>query len=315
MSDGPDPREGDRVRVFLTGASGFVGSNVARVFEHRGAELICPRHEDVDLTDPTLVADRVAATRPDAIVHCAIWNDPAGLLSDRRRAWASYVGATRHLVDAANAAGAQVVLVSTDWVFDGTQAPAREDEPPNPVNAYGFLKAASELIVLEAGGTVARIAGVQGIHRARPDTPRAQDAGFGYLVASLVDALRKGRRFTVWDDPRLNTLATPTLASDAAELLWRVLERGTTGVLHCCGGEHTDRVGLARRAIAAFGLDEELLDVGPPDPSALGSSGAVPFDTRLDATATAAALDADLPDLDTMLARLRAELESCWSAA
>jgi dTDP-4-dehydrorhamnose reductase len=305
------------VRVYLTGASGFVGSNVARVFEHRGAELIRPGHEDVDLTDPKVVARSVAATRPDAIVHCAIWNDPAGLLSDRRRAWASYVCATRHLVDAANAAEAHCMLVSTDWVFDGTQGPAREDEPPNPVNAYGFLKAASELVVTQRAerGTVARIAGVQGVHLARPQTPRAQDAGFGYLVASLVDALREGRRFTVWDDPRLNTLATPTLAAGAAELLWRALERGTTGVLHCCGGEHADRVGLARRAIAAFGLDEELLDVGPPDPAALGSSGAVPFDTRLDATATAAVLDADLPDLDTMLARLRAELESCWSAA
>ena len=76
--------------------------------------------------------------------------------------------------------GAHVVLVSTDWVFDGTQGPAREDDPPNPINAYGFLKAASELVVLEAGGTVARIAGVQGVHRAKPNTPRAQDAGFGY---------------------------------------------------------------------------------------------------------------------------------------
>ncbi len=305
------------MRVFLTGASGFVGSNMARVFEHRGAELIRPGHEAVDLTDPTVVARSVAATRPDAIVHCAIWNDPAGLLSDRRRAWASYVGATRHLVDAANVAGAQVILVSTDWVFDGTQGPAREDEPPNPINAYGFLKAASELVITQRAerGTVARIAGVQGVHLARPQAPRAQDAGFGYLVASLVEALRDGRRFTVWDDPRLNTLATPTLAADAAELLWRALERGTTGVLHCCGGEHTDRVGFARRAIAAFGLDEELLDVGPPAPGALASAGTVPFDTRLDATSTAAALDADLPDLDTMLARLRAELESCWSAA
>ena len=38
-----------------------------------------------------------------------------------------------------------MVLVSTDWVFDGTQGPAAEDDPPSPVNPYGFLKAASEL--------------------------------------------------------------------------------------------------------------------------------------------------------------------------
>jgi len=304
------------MKVFLTGASGFVGSNIARVFEARGAELVRPRHEDVDLTDRPLVLRCVAATEPAAIVHAAIWNDLAGLLRDRRGAWASYVEATRNVVDAANAAGAQVLLVSTDWVFDGTQGPAKEDEPPNPINTYGFLKAASELVVAERAerGTVARIAGVQGVHWARPRTPRSQDAGFGYLVASLVEALRAGRRFTVWDDPRLNTRATPTLATDAAELMWRALERRVTGVLHCCGGEHADRVGLARRAVEAFDLDGELLDVGPPDPAALPPGGA-PFDTRLDATRTAAALGVELPDLGTMLSRLRAQLEECRSPA
>src|SRR5207248_2593498 len=100
----------------------------------------------------------------------------------------------------------------TDWVFDGAQAPATEDEPPDPINTYGFLKAACEVVVAEraAQGTVARIAGVQGVHRARPATLRVQDAGFGYLVASMADALSAGRRFTVWDGPGLNTLATPT---------------------------------------------------------------------------------------------------------
>jgi dTDP-4-dehydrorhamnose reductase len=306
----------DPGRVYLTGASGFVGSNIVRVFGERGAELIRPEHGEVDITDAAAVRRSVEAAAPGAIVHAAIWNDPAALLSDRPRAWASYVGATRHLVDAANAAGAHIVLVSTDWVFDGRQGPAAEDEPPNPINAYGFLKAASELVVTERAerGTVARIAGVQGVHWSRPALPRSQDAGFGYLVASLVEALRDGRRFKVWDDPRINVRATPTLATDAAAMIWRALERGATGILHCTGGEHADRVGLARRAVAAFGLDEDLLDVGPADPAALGD-GAVPYDTRLEATATAARLGVELPDLDTMLGRLRAQLETCWSAA
>jgi dTDP-4-dehydrorhamnose reductase len=257
----------------------------------------------------------VLATRPDAIVHCAIWNDPAGLHTDRRRAWDEYVGATRNVVAAANAIDAHVVLISTDWVFDGTQGPASESEPPSPINTYGFLKACSELVLTESAGrgTVVRIAGVQGIHRARPQTPRSQDAGFGYLVASLVDALRAGKRFTVWDGPGLNLLATPTLATDAAELIWQALTREVTGTLHCCGGEHADRVGLARRAIEAFELDGELLDVGPPPTEAIG--GGIPRDTRLDAGATARALGVELPDLDTMLGRLRAEVESSWSLA
>ena len=305
------------MRIYLTGASGFVGSNLAYVFAaERGAEVVAPGHEHVDLTDELVVRRSVLATRPDAIVHAAIWNDPAALGSDRRRAWDEYVGATRNVVAAANAVDAHVVLISTDWVFDGTQGPAPEGEPPNPINNYGFLKACSELIVTEnaARGAIARIAGVQGIHRARPQTPRAQDAGFGYLVASLVDALRSGQRFAVWDGPGLNQLATPTLATDAAELVWRALQREVTGMLHCCGGEHVDRVGLARRAIEVFELDGELLDVVPP-PEGVVSDGGIPRDTRLDATETAARLGVELPGLDAMLRRLRSQVESSWSLA
>jgi len=302
------------MRIYLTGASGFVGSNLVHVFESHGAEVVRPSHEDVDLTDPAAVARSVADARPDALVHAAIWNAFAGLLSDRRRAWDNFVGATRHVVDAANAAGAHVVLISTDWVFDGTQGPAPEDEPPNPINTYGFLKAMCEQVLNDRAerGTVARIAGVQGVHRARPHTLREQDAGFGYLVASVVDALHEGRRFAVWDDLRLNTIATPTLATDAGELILRALEQGVTGTLHCCGGEHIDRVSLARRAVRAFGLDEELLEIGSPDPDAINAGG-VPYDTSLDASRTAATLGVELPAIDDMLTRLRAQIQASWS--
>jgi len=300
------------MRIYVTGASGFVGSNLAHVFASRhDADVIAPGHDHVDLTDAVMVRRSVCATRPDAIVHAAIWNEPERLLSDRRRAWSAYVEATRNVVDAANAVGAHVVLISTDWVFDGTQGPADEHEPPNPINPYGFLKASSELVVTQRAdrGTVARIAGVQGVHRARPRSPRAQDAGFGYLVASLVDMLAAGRPFTVWDGPGINQLATPVLATDAAELVWRAIEGVVTGVLHCCGAEHTDRVALAQRAVEAFELEPELLQVGPVPSYAIGSAP-IPRDTRLDGRKTAARLRVELPDLGGMLERLWQDLQN-----
>jgi dTDP-4-dehydrorhamnose reductase len=292
------------MRIFLTGGSGFVGSNLRHVFDQHGAEVLAPRHAELDLVDGARVRRWVAGTRPEAIVHCAIWNDLAGL-RDRRRAWSEYVGATRNVADAANAVDAHVVLVSTDWVFDGTQGPAREDEPPNPINAYGFLKAACEVVMAERAqrGTVARISGVQGVHRARPDAPLAQDAGFGNLVAATVRALSAGERFTVWDGPGINTLATPTLATDAGELIWRALERQTTGVLHCCGGEHADRLTLARHAAEAFGFDPELVETGPPPSDAIPTGGA-PYDTRLDNRRTAAALGVEPLGLDSVFAEV-----------
>jgi dTDP-4-dehydrorhamnose reductase len=310
------------VRAYLTGAAGFVGSNVARVFEAHGAELAAPRHSEVDVSDPVAVRSSVEAFRPDAIVHCAILNDFAALYRDRRAGWDAYVAATRNLVDAANDVGARIVLVSTDWVFDGTQGGATERTPPNPINLYGFLKAASELVVTERAkrGSVARIAAVQGWPSgARAGgagtraLPREQDAGFGYFVSALVGRLRAGERFGVWEREDINMVATPTLASDAAELMWRIAERDLDGIFHCCGGESVDRRTLAMRAAQVFELDPTLLDLGVrlPEgalPTAGGRPAAVPYDTSLDASSTAAALDARLPGVTEMLHRMCEEL-------
>jgi dTDP-4-dehydrorhamnose reductase len=313
--------ENGGMRVYVTGATGFVGSNVARVFAAHSAELIQPVHRHrpddaagepaVDLADAEATRASVEAARPDAVVHCAILNDFARLYADRRAGWDAYVGATRNVVDAANAVGAKVVLVSTDWVFDGTQSGADEATPPNPINLYGVLKVASELVVTEraADGAVARMSGVNGVHWARPSGPRTQDAGFGYFVASLVDRLSAGQPFLAWQGDNLNMIATPTLASAGAELMWKIIEQDRRGIFHCCGGETIGRRRLAELAADVFELDRSLLQFGPPPPGAL-PPGPVPYDTSLTATATAAALDVELPSVREQLTRFRAELHS-----
>jgi dTDP-4-dehydrorhamnose reductase len=276
------------MKVWLSGGSGFVGRNLVDAFD----DVLAPSHAEVDVTDADAVRRSVDAFEPDVVVHAAILNDFPRL---ERDGWAAYVGATRNLVEAAS--GAHVILVSTDWVFDGT-GPSKESTLPNPINLYGMLKAASEQV--PGLGAVARISAVQGGYGA----PRSQDAGFGYFVASIVRALRAGEPFTVWEGPDINGMATPTLASDAAQLIARIAEGRHRGVFHCCGGESVSRRELALRTVDVFGLDGELLDFGPPpDPGF-----PVPYDTRLDATATAAALGVELPSLDDQLRRLERSL-------
>ena len=180
-------------------------------------------------------------------MHLAIFNDFHGMYADRRAAQDGYVGLTRRVVDGANQTGARVGYVSTDWVFDGTGHLVDEEEPPNPVNFYGFMKAASELVVLERAdaGFVARVGGVQGLHQTKDSGPRSQDVGFGYFVISLVEALRGGGRFTVWEDPDINSIATPIVSPEIGALLGLAVEKQVDGVLHLAGGTAVTRRELA----------------------------------------------------------------------
>jgi dTDP-4-dehydrorhamnose reductase len=164
------------------------------------------------------------------------------------------------------------------------------------------------LVVSEraAHGAVGRIAGVNGVHWVRPEARRPQDAGFNYFVLSLVQALSAGRLFTVWESPAINTVATRTLASDSAEMIWRIVEQALSGTFHCCGGESVDCAQLARRAVEAVALDTG--EFGPPDPEALPPAP-VPYDTSLDATPMAV-IGVELPGLDATLRRMRADLET-----
>ena len=265
------------MRLWLTGGTGFVGSNVLEALD-AGHEVTTTVNtfipppdapyttELVEMTDAAAVMESVKAFEPDVVVHCAILNDYQSMYADRTVGWDAYVGATRATLAASRAVDASYVLVSTDWVFDGTQSGADEATPPNPINLYGMFKFASEMVTLEGGGAVARVSGVIGLHRTRPSMPRAQDRGYGYFVASLVDRLSAGDTFDVWESESINMRATPSLASECAEIILRVGQQRMDGVFHCCGADDVGRMELAEMACEVFRLDASRLRSTPPDP-------------------------------------------------
>jgi dTDP-4-dehydrorhamnose reductase len=313
------------VKAYITGGTGFVGSNIVKVFADRhGAAVHCPVHrfvpegdlayttEPLDLLDTAAVHESVQAAAPDVIVHSMILNDFARIYAEREVAWDSYVGTTATLVDAANAVGAAFVLVSTDWVFDGTQGGADETTAPNPINYYGVLKLASEQVALARSDrtAVARVSGVNGVHWARPTTEREQDCGFGYFVASMVDALSEGRPFTVWEDDDINMVATPSLASQCGELIHAMAcNEAATGIFHCCGADATGRRELAELACEVFELDAALLRTGLPDPDSMPGSP-IPHDTSLRVGRTAEILGIEPLTARELLTRFRLESET-----
>lgn len=306
-------------RIAVTGGTGFVGGTVASVLAAKGHDVVCLVRKEPDPGFPwqTRVVDSsdvdaLAAAVEDceAVAHLAILNDFHGIYADRRAGWDGYVGLTRRVVDAANRVGARVGYVSTDWVFDGTSHLVTEDEPPNPVNLYGFLKAASELVVLERArsGFVARVGGVQGLHQTQAQGPRSQDVGFGYFVLSLVDALRGGRRFTVWEDPAINSVATPIVSPEIGALMSRAFERRAEGVLHFAGGSAVTRRELAQVTCQVFEVDAAMLDFGPP-PDEARLPAPVPFDTSMSGARTMELLGTRAHTIQEQLGALKQELE------
>lgn len=312
------------MKLYLTGGAGFVGSNFLRVALAREYGVFVPVNQTplkarpgletaaVDLTDHTAVTDSVQTAQPDAIIHMAYFNDLPQAYQQRHKAWQVMVEATRHLLDAAKAHQIPFIFVSTDWVFDGTQAPASETTPPNPINLYGVLKLVGETLTSQyAKGAVARIAGVYGPHWESQNWQALQNTGFGHLPVAVIQTLKQGKFFDLWTHGgALNRVATPTLASDACEMMLKMIDQQANGIFHCCGAEGLTRQEVAFRAADAFGLDASLIrEVTIDVTQRMGWQGVpVPEDTRLEAQMTASSLGHHCLSFDEGLNKLKGEL-------
>mgnify|MGYP000243404512 CR=1 FL=1 len=307
-------------KIAITGSTGFVGSNIASVLLSYGHEVIgLGRRAPVVVPSwPVKIVDyknldsiAQAIEGFDAVVHCAIANDFNRLVDDRVYAYDSYVGLTQQVTRAANQAGVKPILISTDWVMDGTTHRTPELDPGNPVNFYGVLKVMSEQVIRDlapTNGAICRIAGVMGKHQIT-ESPRSQDVGFGYFVLSLVEALQEGKTFTVWGGDSVNKVTSPSLAAEIGAQIERVVLRNAVGTFHLVGDEAIDRMGLAKKVCEVFNLDEGLLRESDPPTNQLFPA-AVPADSSLGNEKTKKALGIDPQPLRRILEAFKLELEA-----
>lgn len=245
----------------------------------------------------------------DAVVHSAILNDFDIMQNNRRYAYDSYVVSTQNLSNAAS--DKPFVFISTDWVMDGTGHMVPEDEPPNPINIYGVLKAFGEMVVKDRKhlGSIARVGGILGKHRLAEQGPRAQDCGFGFFVTSMVEQLSQGKEFTVWVDDNVNMVASPSHATEIGAIVHRMIDREVEGTFHLMANESIGRMELALLAAEIFELDPELITTGPVPPEGVFPA-AVPRDTSLDSTQTRHILDLGSYSVTDYLHMFKREMET-----
>jgi dTDP-4-dehydrorhamnose reductase len=140
------------MRVLVTGAAGMLGQDVVGAARERGYEVTALARTDLDITDGAAVARTVRDAAPEAVVNCAAWTDVDGAEADEEEATRVNGTGAGNVARAAAEAGAVLVHLSSDYVFDGNgRAPYVESDPVAPLSAYGRSKLAGEREVADAG--------------------------------------------------------------------------------------------------------------------------------------------------------------------
>ena len=237
-------------RVVITGAAGQLGRFLVPAARRAGATVIAfgSRSGDgidvvIDLAEREAVTQALQDVEPDVVIHAAACTDVDGIEREPWRGERSNGRATRNVADAAKAAGAYVIAVSTDMVFHGDGgAPYDEAAPTAPVSEYGRSKLMAEHAVLDASSrfAVARTAWLYG--------------GAGkHFPRTVLTVLRDQGRMEVVDDE----FGSPTFAGDLADALVQLAVRRGEGIFHLVNAGRASRFTLAREAARLAGLNPE----------------------------------------------------------
>jgi dTDP-4-dehydrorhamnose reductase len=209
------------VRILVTGAGGMLGRDVTRAVEAAGHEPLPLSRAELDVTDEAAVGAAIAEARPGAVINCAAWTDVDGAEAEEAAAAEVNHRGAGFVARAAGAAGARLVHVSTDFVFDGAaHDPYVESSAPRPLSAYGRTKLAGE-------GEVARACPEALIVR----SSWLFGAGGGNFVDTMLRLGDERDEVSVVDDQ----VGCPTWTVHLAGALVALAEGGARGIWHVAG--------------------------------------------------------------------------------
>jgi dTDP-4-dehydrorhamnose reductase len=132
-------------RVLIAGGGGLLGSNMFKQLATSGWQAHAFTHAELDITDADAVRRTIEQVRPDLIINCVATADVDRCEREPDWAYAVNEQGARYLAEAAREAAAEIVHVSTDYVFDGAKSGfyTQADEP-RPLSVYAQSKLAGE---------------------------------------------------------------------------------------------------------------------------------------------------------------------------
>lgn len=289
---GSGGRAGDDMKVFVTGVGGQLGHDcvnelVARGHEAVGSDIqqsysgvndgtavVTVPYVQLDITNQSAVKKTIEGLRPDVIIHCAAWTAVDAAEDEENRAKVDAINhlGTQYIAEAAKAADAKMVYISTDYVFDGQGERPWQPDDKNyaPLNVYGNSKLAGELAVSSTLDKyfIVRIAWVFGLNGKN-------------FIKTMINVGKTHDTVRVVKDQ----IGTPTYTYDLARLLVDMIETDKYGYYHATNsesepGEFISWADLAEEAYRAAGMDVKVVRVTTAEYGL--SKAARPFNSRLD---------------------------------
>lgn len=293
------------MRVLVTGVEGQLARSLAEgAAGCAGAEITRVGRPDLDLERPDTIERTVARVAPEVIVNAAAYTAVDRAEDEPELAWRINAEAPGILARAARIAGARLIHISTDYVYDGCKLGAYvETDPVAPQCVYGRTKLEGEERVRaeHPGHTILRTAWLY--------SPFGRN-----FVRTMLDLARTRDTLTVVADQK----GSPTSALDLADAIlgivrhWRNDPHGGTGeTYHCAGSGDATWFDLARHALATSrAAGGPFAEVTPIASSQWPTRAVRPANSRLDCSKFARDFAWRAPDwrrsVDNVVMRLAA---------
>jgi dTDP-4-dehydrorhamnose reductase len=230
----------------ISGAGGLLGRSLVEHFSLSGWRVVALARRALDITDEQRVREAVGRERPDVIINCAATTDVDRCESEPEAARKVNVEGPRFIARIAEQTGAQIVHVSTDYVFDGRKEGlyTQEDEP-NPLSEYGRTKLAGELAVRQETDRfyIVRSSWIFG----------SGGKNFGSRVIELAERGVPIKGVT-------DQISIPTYAPDLAARIRQLIELGVHGLYHLTNSGPGTWYEFARLALDLAGLKEVKIE-------------------------------------------------------